>query len=152
MNVATDGNANDHRRKEVIVGAISDGGKLIANLHHGRPDIITKLNLNDGTKAPQGIPDGYTHDACFSQRSIEAATFAKLRSEPSGRCKHAALAMSNILTKNQDVIVVLKAFSQSSIDGIHHDSGISLMINGGIYFRLLRSYGPYMPGGFFFFG
>src|SRR5579883_2039015 len=71
--IASDGHTNDGWRFECSVRTPPHHGQLIAKLHHGRPDVIEKLNFSDGLESASGHADGPAHDAGLRKRSIEDA-------------------------------------------------------------------------------
>src|SRR5438445_191958 len=46
--VAADRHAKNHRRFEGAVRTPAHHAKLVANLHHGRPDVVEELNFGNG--------------------------------------------------------------------------------------------------------
>ena len=55
--VAADRNANHDGRFEMSGGAPANRGHLIAQLHHGRPDVIEELNFGNRFQAANGHAD-----------------------------------------------------------------------------------------------
>ena len=55
------------------VGAPAHDGHLVAELHHGGPDVIEELNFGHGLEAARGHADGAADDVRFRQRRIEHA-------------------------------------------------------------------------------
>src|SRR5258708_12025446 len=74
--IASDRHSQNYRRLEGAIRTPTHHAKFIANLHHGRPDIIEKLNLRDGLQPPRGHPYGAPYDAGLRERSIENAVAA----------------------------------------------------------------------------
>ena len=66
--VAADGYTNHRRRGPCAVGAPAHQGELVANLVHGRPDVVEELNLDDGLHAAGSVADGPAYDIGFSER------------------------------------------------------------------------------------
>src|ERR1700683_1707578 len=89
--VSSDRHTHDCRTLETVAGAPTDHGKLVAKLHHRRPDVVEELNFNYGLEPARGHADRAADDVGFGERSIEHAVGAVLALEPGGRLKNAAL-------------------------------------------------------------
>src|SRR5208283_480646 len=69
--VATNGHANDHGALESAVRAPAKNAELIANLHHGGPDVIEELNFGDGFQTASGHADCAANDSSFGQWRVK---------------------------------------------------------------------------------
>ena len=76
--VSANGHADDHRAGEGVVRAPAQLGQFIANLHHGRPDVVEELNFHHRLQPARGHADGAAHDAGLRQRGVVAARAAKV--------------------------------------------------------------------------
>ena len=76
--VSADRYSDDHRAGPVIPGPIAHHRHLVAHLHHGRPDVIEELNLDDRLEAARGHADAAADDAGLCNRRIEHAILAVL--------------------------------------------------------------------------
>ena len=92
VEIAADGDAQHQRRGESAVGAPADGGQLIANLHHGGPDVIEELNLGDRLQPARGHADGAADDAASASGVLKHALRAELRFAARGDFENAAFA------------------------------------------------------------
>src|SRR5277367_3828209 len=72
--ISADGDPNDDRGFEVSAGAPPNGGEFITQLHHGRPDVIEKLNFRNWFQAAGGHADGAADDIRLGQGRIENAS------------------------------------------------------------------------------
>src|SRR6266852_3246599 len=88
--ISADGHADDRRRLELSRGAPAHHGELVADLHHGRPDVVEELNFRDGLQAARGHADGAADDAGFRQRRIENAGAAEAALQAGGSLEDAA--------------------------------------------------------------
>src|SRR5579884_313215 len=91
--ISADWNANHDRATEGVIRAPAHGGKLVANLHHRRPDVVEKLNLGDRFQSACGQPNGAPDDAGLRYRRVEAARAAEFTLQISSRFKDAAFAL-----------------------------------------------------------
>ena len=76
--VAADGYTQHHRRFERPIRTPAHHTQLIANLHHGRPNVVEELDFRDRLQAAGGHADRAAHDARLSERRIENAVVAVL--------------------------------------------------------------------------
>ena len=60
--IAADRDANHDGRLEMAGGAPANSGHLIAQLHHGRPDVIEKLNFGNRLQPANGHADRAADD------------------------------------------------------------------------------------------
>ena len=65
--IAADGHAQHGGRLEHAVRTPAHDAQLVANLHHGGPDVVEELNFGDGLEAARGHADGAADDAGFRQ-------------------------------------------------------------------------------------
>src|SRR5258708_295328 len=63
--IAANGYAQDRRCFETTIGAPAQDAQLVANLHHGRPDVIEELDFGDRLGSARGHADGPADDAGF---------------------------------------------------------------------------------------
>ena len=91
--IAADGRANDGGRGPGAVRAPAHQGQFIANLVHGRPDVIEELNLDHRLDAAQSVAHGPAYDVRFGERRIEDAIGAKLGLQARGELEDAALSL-----------------------------------------------------------
>src|SRR5579872_6095071 len=76
--VSADGNSNDAWRRKSIVGAPADQRQLVAQLHHGGPDVIEELNLHHRLQPARSHTNRASDDIRLSQRRIENPVAAKV--------------------------------------------------------------------------
>src|SRR5205807_6645985 len=91
--VASDRHPNDHRRFESSIRTPAHHAQLIANLHHGRPDVVKELDFGDGLQSARGHPQGPPDDAGFRERGIEDPVAAVLALQSRGSLEDAALPL-----------------------------------------------------------
>src|ERR1700719_5315312 len=90
--IPADGHANYRGTFKRSIRTPARHAQFIANLHHGRPDIIKKLYLRDWLQSPRCHADGPADDAGLRKRRIENAISAKFALQTGGRFENAALA------------------------------------------------------------
>src|SRR5262245_56774972 len=66
--IAADRHADDHRARPGVPRSIPHHGHLVANLHHGGPDVVEELDLDHRFELSRGHPDGASDDAGFGER------------------------------------------------------------------------------------
>src|SRR5437016_14162654 len=69
--VTPNGRANHGRSLEATGRAPTGHNQFIANLHHGRPDVIEELYFSDGLKTSHSHPDAAAYDRRFRKGRIE---------------------------------------------------------------------------------
>ncbi len=67
VDVSADRHADDHGAEKVPGRAPAHGRHLIAQLHHGGPDIVAELDFDDRLEAVKGEADGGSDDAGLRQ-------------------------------------------------------------------------------------
>src|SRR5258708_12521966 len=86
------GGQAEHRGKfEIAIGAPAQDAQLVANLHHGRPDVVEELDFGDGLQAAGGHADGAADDAGFGKRRVEDAVVAVFSLQAGSSFEDAAL-------------------------------------------------------------
>src|SRR5205814_9140223 len=95
--VSANGDANHHRRRKAIIGAPAHEGKLIAELHHGGPDVVEELNFDDRLGAANRSSDSGPHNGGFRQRRIENAVGTELQLQAGSQLENAPLAFDEFL-------------------------------------------------------
>src|SRR5258707_12346985 len=63
--IAADGYAQHRGTFEAAIGAPAQDAQLVANLHHGGPDVIEELDFGDRLESARGHADGPADDAGF---------------------------------------------------------------------------------------
>ena len=92
--VAADRHPDHGRASEAIIGPPAQHRQLVAQLHHGGPDVVEKLDLGDGFHATGSHADGPPDDAGFSDGCIKDAIGAELALKALGSLKNAAFALN----------------------------------------------------------
>src|ERR1700694_2694361 len=82
VEIAADCHADYHGCAEAVVGAPADGHQLVADLHHGGPDVIEKLDLGNRLQSALGHPDGAPDDGGFRYGAVETTLIAALGLQP----------------------------------------------------------------------
>ena len=129
--VAADGHANDHRRFERPIRTPAHHAQLIANLHHGRPDVVEELDFRDGLQAAYGHPQGAPDDAGFRERGIENPVVAVFALQSRGGFEDAALPLhvpevvfaagvSDVFAENGDALVARHLVGQCQRHHFNH--------------------------------
>src|SRR5712664_2384811 len=90
--VAADGYAQHRGRFEIAVGAPAQDTELVANLHHGRPDVVKELDLRHRLEAASGHADGAADNAGLRERRVENSIVAVFSLQAGGGFEDAALA------------------------------------------------------------
>ena len=75
--VTPGGDADDDGAGEGSIGSPAQGRKLVADLHHRRPDVVEELDLDHRTEAARGHPDRAADDSGLGQRAVEDTTGAE---------------------------------------------------------------------------
>src|SRR5882724_7722801 len=151
--VAADGDAQNYRRFEGAIRTPAHHAKLIANLHHGRPDVVKELNLSNGLQAAGRHADGAADDAGFSERRIENAIVAVLALQTCGCFEDAALAfhvlevvlaagIGHVFAENHDALVARHFVGERCGNHLDHGLGRAMELRlrfecgrGGIHLR-----------------
>src|SRR3954464_5826415 len=89
--IAADGHAKNRRALEAAIAPPAQHAQLVANLHHGRPDVVEELNFGDRLETSGGHANGAAHNAGFGERSIENTVMAILSLQAGGGFEDAAL-------------------------------------------------------------
>ena len=129
--VAADGHANDHRRFERPIRTPAHHAQLIANLHHGWPDVVEELDFRDGLQSACGHPQGAPDDAGFRERGIENPVVAVFALQSRGSLEDAALPLhvpevvfaagvGDVLAENGDALVARHLVGQGQRDHFNH--------------------------------
>ena len=135
VQVAADRHADHRGAGEAAVGAPAQGGQFVANLHHGRPDVIEELNLGHRLQPARGHADGAAHDGGFGQRRVEAALARRtrvcspavtLKTPPlpfTSREVFLAAAIGHVLAEHQDVGIAPHLLAQRGVEQVDHGLG-----------------------------
>ncbi len=134
--ISANGHANHGGRLEISAGAPARGGKFVAELHHGRPDIVEELNLRDGLQSSRGHADGPADDVGFRQRRIKNALSAIFFLQPGGGFEYAALPFDllqiffaadvrHVLAKNENAFIAGHFVHQRCRNYFHHGLGLA---------------------------
>src|SRR4051812_7814605 len=118
--ISTDGYANDAWRREISIGAPAHNRKLVAQLHHCRPDVIEELDFSHGLQPAYCHADRAACDAGFGNWRIKNSVGSEIALQSRGQLKDTALsldhllpqilftaAIGNIFTKNHDALITL---------------------------------------------
>ncbi len=113
--VAADGDAHHQGTGEVAVRSPPDGGRLAAQLLHGRPDVVEELDLGARPQPAQGLSDAAADDVRLRQGCVVATGRPEASLQPAGDPEHAALALDvvehvvigvgDVLTEHADALV-----------------------------------------------
>ena len=145
--VAADGNANHRRAFEVSRRAPALRGHFIAQLHHGRPDVVEELNFRNRLQPSNGHADGAPHDRSFGDRRIEHAARAVLALQARSGLEDAALpfhvgqifdaaAVRDIFSEDYDALVAGHFVEQRGRDDFNHRFWMAVQMR--LRFKLLR--------------
>ncbi len=63
--VSANRNANHARRGKAVVRAPANQRQLVAQLHHGGPDVVEELNFDYRLQSASGHAGGAAHDVRF---------------------------------------------------------------------------------------
>ena len=77
VEIAADGDADDHGSGKTAVGAPAERGEFIAELHHGGPDVVKELDFDNRLETRHGHAAGATDDGGFGDGGVEAAAAAE---------------------------------------------------------------------------
>src|SRR3984885_1158549 len=124
-------------------GAPANGGHLVAELHHGRPNVIEELNFGNWFEAANGHADGAADDIRFGQGRIKNALGAKFPLQAGGGFEDAALpfyrrqaffaaAIGDVFAENDDALVAFHFIEQSEGDHFDHGFRMAFFFRGGI--------------------
>src|SRR5271166_6034731 len=91
--ISANGHANYHGTRECIIRAPANYGKLVANLHHRRPDVVEEPDLDDGLEPARGHSSGTADDRSLCQRRIENPVVAKFALQAEGQLEDSAFAL-----------------------------------------------------------
>src|SRR5437660_1166456 len=117
--VSANGDANHHRRRKAIIGAPAHEGKLIAELHHGGPDVVKKLNFDDRLGAANRSSDGGPHNGGFRKRRIENAIGTEFHLQAGSQFENTALAFDEFLLE------ILFTAAVSHVLAINNDARVA---------------------------
>ena len=131
LQVAAEGGADHHGRRECAVGAVAYGGQFVADLHERRPDVIEELNFDDGLESARRHPDRAPHDVRLGERRVEDAVAAETPLEPVRHLEDATLALhlcegflarrvGHVLAEHDDARVPLHLVAQAAVDEVYH--------------------------------
>src|SRR5216683_359977 len=140
--VAADGHTQHGGRFEIAVGAPAQDAQLVANLHHGRPDVIEELDFGDGLEAAGGHADGAANDAGFREGRVENAILAVFSLQAGGGFEDAALAfdvlqifvaagVGDIFAENGDALVAGHFVGERGGDHFNHGFGGAVKLRLG---------------------
>src|ERR1700683_1651432 len=143
--ISADGDSNYDRARKSIIRTPADYRQLIANLHHGRPDVVEELNLDYRLQAALSHSRGAAHDGGLGQRRVEDAVRAKLALQAEGEFEDSALALyqlalqvffaaaiGHVFTEDHDALVALHFIAKRYIDQIGHGFRSGLLAIGRI--------------------
>ena len=129
--IAADGHANHGRRSPCAVGAPAHQRQFIANLVHGRPDVVEELNLDHRLHAAHRIADGAADDVGFGQRRVEDALRSEFGLQAGGELEDAALAfdlgerifaagIGHVFAVDDDARIAAHLVAQAGVDQVGH--------------------------------
>src|SRR5207253_8462955 len=135
--VPANGSPDHHGAGKAVVRPPAQGSKFVPDLHHRRPDIIEKLNLDDGLEASRRHAHGATDDTRLRKLRVEAACAAKLPLQAVGDFEDSAFtldfrqlvlvaAVGYVFAKHHHARVPAHLIAQAQIDQVHHGSGVAL--------------------------
>src|SRR5581483_9822940 len=116
IQIPADSDANDHGSLEAVIRAPSDRNQLVANLHHGWPDVINELNLGNRFQSPLRHTNRPANNRRFCQGTVEAPRWSEFALQAVScieystlsfnflEVRHAA-AICDIFAENNDVRV-----------------------------------------------
>ena len=136
--IAADRHANHRRRSPRAVRPPAHQRQLIANLVHGRPDVIEELNLHHRLHAAHRIAHGAAHDIGLGQRRVEHALGSELRLQAGGQLEDAALALhfvqrlfaagvGHVFAVDHDARIAAHLVVQAGVDQVGHGARIALL-------------------------
>ena len=131
--VSANRNPNYTGSRESIVGTPANQRKLVAQLHHRRPDVVEELNLNHRLQPARRHSGRSTHDRCLGKRRIEHPVGPKIALQAKGQFEHAAFAfdhlllqillaatIGHVLPEDHDALVSLHLIAQRGVDQVSH--------------------------------
>src|SRR5438034_2455520 len=83
--VSANRNPNYTGSRESIIGTPANQRKLVAQLHHRRPDVVEELNLNHRLQPARRHSGRSTHDRCLGKRRIEHPVGPKIALQAKGQ-------------------------------------------------------------------
>ena len=118
---------------ETAVGAPAHDAEFVANLHHGRPDVVEELDFGDGLQSARGHADGAADDVGFGERRVENAIGAVFALQAGSGFEDAALpfhvleiffaaGVGNVFAENGDALVARHFVGERG--GNHFDHGL----------------------------
>ena len=141
--ISADGDPHHDRRLEITSGAPANGGQFVAQLHHGRPDVIEELNFGDWFQSAGGHADRASDNIRLRQRRIEDAVRAEFALQAGRGFEDAALpfhrgelffaaAIGDVFTEDDDARVALHFVDQRGRDHFDHGFGIAVLFGFGV--------------------
>src|SRR6185437_1347695 len=141
--------ANDRRTFEIPSGAPAHCGQFVANLHHGRPDVVEKLNFGHWLHAPRGHTNGAANDVRLRQWRVKGPFAAIATLQAGGSLKHAAFAfdlaetflaaaIGDVFAEDDDALVASHFIHQIRGDHFHHRQRLAGLVHLGSEFFARR--------------
>ena len=90
--ITPNGCPNDHGAGEAVIGPPAQRAELVANLHHCRPDIVKKLDLDDGLQAPSRHTHRPADNAGLGKLRVKATGAAEMPLQTVGGFENSAFA------------------------------------------------------------
>ena len=109
-------------------------GELVANLVHGRPDVVEELDFDDRLHAADGVADGAADDVGLGQRRVEDALGAEFGLQAGGELEDAAFALDlgervfaagvgHVFAVDDDARIAAHLVVQAGVDEVGHGRG-----------------------------
>src|SRR6266700_6332552 len=131
--VSANRNPNYTGSRESIIGTPANQRKLVAQLHHRRPDIVEELNLNYRLQPARCHSSRSTDDRCLGKRRVEYPVGAEIALQAKRQLEHAAFAfdhlllqillaaaIGHVLPEDHDALVSLHLIAQRGVDQVGH--------------------------------
>ena len=139
--VSANRHPNHAGRGKSIVRAPADQRQFVAQLHHGRPDVIEELNLDHRLQPARSHAGGAAHDVGLRNRRVKHPVRAEFDLQPGRELEDAALALDHFLleiflaaavgdifAENDDALVAPHLVAQGGIDQVGHGFGVDRLL------------------------
>ena len=131
--ISANRNPNNAGRRKSVIRTPANQRQLIPQLHHGRPDVIEKLNLYHWLQSARSHANRASDDVGLRQRRIENPIAAKIILQTVGQFEHTAFAFDQLLrqillpaaighvfAENYNALIPPHLVTQRGIDKIGH--------------------------------
>src|SRR5215469_3108486 len=123
LDVSADRNSEGYWASPCAVATPTHRRDLIAQLHRGRPEIISELNLDDRLVSCNRHSTGYASNTRLRKGRITDAITKRVR-KPTSDAKDPALRIGDILPPHHNPGIALHLFTQPVIDRVNKSDGL----------------------------